>query len=98
MSSRLIFAGGLGSDSYKYLQRFSLFCILPNSFIAPDVSAAMLVERTMAKKSFGNLTLLLCKTQGTFCLLFWHQHGRLITSVQIKEYSRTVETTTTEFD
>ena len=32
------------------------------SLIAPDVTAAMLVERTKAKKSFGNLPLLLCKT------------------------------------
>ena len=30
----------------------------------------MLVERTMAKKSFGNLTLLLCKTWTTFCYCF----------------------------
>ena len=27
-----------------------------------DVTAAMLVERTITKKSFGNLTLLSCKT------------------------------------
>ena len=32
------------------------------SLIAADVTAAMLVERTIAKKPFGNLTLLLCKT------------------------------------
>ena len=31
-------------------------------FFAPDVTAAMLVERTIAKTSFGNLSLLLCKT------------------------------------
>ena len=31
------------------------------SLIAPDVTAAKLVERTMAKKSFGNLTRLLFK-------------------------------------
>ena len=36
------------------------------SFIASDITAAMLVERTIAKKSFGNLTLLLCKTWATF--------------------------------
>ena len=28
------------------------------SLTAPDVTAAMLVERTIAKKSFGNLILL----------------------------------------
>ena len=33
-----------------------------NSLIAPDVTAAMLMERTMAKKSLGNLTRLLFKT------------------------------------
>ena len=32
------------------------------SLIAPDVTAAMLVERTIVKTSFGNLTVLLCKT------------------------------------
>ena len=32
---------------------------VPNSLIAADVTAAMLVERTIAKKSFGDLTLLL---------------------------------------
>ena len=32
------------------------------SLISHHVTAAMLVERTIAKKSFGNLTLLLCKT------------------------------------
>lgn len=34
----------------------------PNSLITPDVTAATLVEGTIAKKSFVNLTLLLCKT------------------------------------
>ena len=32
-----------------------------DSLIADHVTAAMLVERTIAKTSFGNLTLLLCK-------------------------------------
>ena len=32
------------------------------SLITPDVTAAVLMERTIAKKSFGNLTLLLFKT------------------------------------
>ena len=41
-----------------------------NSLIAADVRAAMLVERTIAKKSFGNLTLLLCKPCATFFYCF----------------------------
>ena len=32
-----------------------------DSLIADNVTAAMLVERTIAKTSLGNLTLLLCK-------------------------------------
>ena len=36
----------------------------------------------MAKKCFGNLTLLLSKTWATFCSCFDHQHGRLITWLQ----------------
>ena len=35
------------------------------SLIASDVTAAMFVERTIANKSFGNLTLLLCKPWAT---------------------------------
>ena len=49
-----------------------------NSLIVPDVTAAMLVERTIAKKSFGNLTLIM-QNVSYISLLFWHQHGRLIT-------------------
>ena len=37
-----------------------------SSLIAPDFTTAMLVERTMAKKPFGNLTRLLFKTLATF--------------------------------
>ena len=41
-----------------------------SSLIALDVTAAMLVERTIAKTSFGNLIILLCKTGATFfCFL-----------------------------
>ena len=35
------------------------------SLIVPDVTVAMLMERTIAKKSFWNLTVLFCKTWGT---------------------------------
>ena len=41
-----------------------------NSLIAPNVTAAMLVERTTANKSFGNLILLLCKTWAAFFYCF----------------------------
>ena len=47
-----------------------------------DVIAAMLVYRTIEKKSFGNLTLLLCKIRAIICYCFVHQHGRLITWLQ----------------
>ena len=43
--------------------------------IASDVTAGMLVERTKAKKSFGNLTLFLCKTCWGIFYCFVHQHG-----------------------
>ena len=39
-----------------------------------------------SKMSFGNLTLLLCKTCGTIFYCFVHQHGRLITWMQTKNY------------
>ena len=42
----------------------------------------MLVYRTIEKKSFGNLTLLLCKIRAIICYCFVHQHGRLITWLQ----------------
>ena len=38
--------------------------------------------RTIEKKSFGNLTLLLCKIRAIICYCFVHQHGRLITWLQ----------------
>ena len=44
-----------------------------------DVIAAILVHRTIEKKSFGNLNLLLCKIRAIICYCFVHQHGRLIT-------------------
>ena len=37
------------------------------------VMAAILVNRTIAKTSFGNLALFLCKTPGTFFVCFVHQ-------------------------
>ena len=36
--------------------------------------------------SFGNLTLLLCKTCGVIFYCFVHQHGRLITWMQTKNW------------
>ena len=47
------------------------------------ITAAMFVERAMAKKYFGNTTRLLFKTWGT-SFLFWLQHGLHITWVQPK--------------
>ena len=55
-----------------------------------DVIAAMLVYRTIEKKSFGNLTLLLCKIRAIICYCFVHQHGRLITWLQTI-YTKTVD-------
>ena len=49
-----------------------------------DVTAAMLVYRTIAKKVLRDFDLLLCKTWGTFCRCFVHQHGHLIASVKTK--------------
>ena len=37
--------------------------------------------------SFGNLTRLLFKIWASFFLLFWNQHDRLITQVQLKNYN-----------
>ena len=62
------FGGEYGPGEYRW---FSL-----------DVIAAMLVYRTIEKKSFGNLTLLLCKIRAIICYCFVHQHGRLITWLQ----------------
>ena len=52
----------------RYLQHSKIKFVSPRghvissiSLITPDVTETMLVERTIAKKSFGNLTLLLCK-------------------------------------
>ena len=53
------------------------------SLTAPDVTAAMLMERTIEKKSFRNLTIIM-QTLSYIFLLFWHQHGHLITWVQSK--------------
>ena len=52
-----------------------------NSWLALDVMAAMLMYRTIAKKSFGNLALILCKKRAgfRFCLVQLPVHGRLIT-------------------
>ena len=48
-------------------------------------SAAILVERTIAKKFFGNLTLLSSNAWATLRYWFDHHHGRLITWLQIPE-------------
>ena len=57
-------------------------CRKINRWFSLDVIAAMLVYRTIEKKSFGNLTLLLCKIRAIICYCFVHQHGRLITWLQ----------------
>ena len=49
---------------------------------SPDVTATMLVYRTIAKGYFENLTLLLCKKCSIFCYCFVYQRGRLITCVK----------------
>ena len=51
-------------ETSRLTSRFHNFILY--SLIADDVMATMLVERTIAKKSFGNLTLLLCKTWAIF--------------------------------
>ena len=45
-------------------------------------SEAILVERTIAKKFFGNLTLLSSNAWATLRYWFDHHHGRLITWLQ----------------
>ena len=47
------------------LHRTQVPTVVDDSLIAPEVTAAMLVERTIEKKSFGNLILLLCKSCAT---------------------------------
>ena len=44
--------------------------LLFDPLIERDVTAAMLVERAVEKKSFGNLALLLCKTSGKLFYCF----------------------------
>ena len=61
-----------------------------DSLLAPDVPPAMLVYRTVAKKKYVNLILLLCKTWATFCYCFVHHHVRLITWVQPKNWCLSV--------
>ena len=48
--------------------------------IAPDVIAVFLVERKIAKRSFGNLTLLMCKTLATFFSCFGTNMAVLVES------------------
>ena len=55
-----------------------------------DVTAAMLVYRTIAKQSFRNSILLLCKTWATFCHYLVHQHGRLLAWVTTITFTSTV--------
>ena len=46
----------------KSIMVFSEVAYFRYSLIASDVTAAILVERTIEEKSFGNLILLLCKS------------------------------------
>ena len=54
----------------------------PYSRFSRDVTAAMLVYRTIRKTAFWELF----KTWVTFCHCFVHQHGRLITGVKTKNW------------
>ena len=70
---------------FVWKERFNATSVQKSNFkvnncqFSRDVTAAMLAYRTIGKKSFGNLIILLCKTSASFCLCFVHQHGRLIT-------------------
>ena len=46
-----------------------------NSLIAPDFTAAMLMERTIAKKVFWKFDSIIMQNLSNILLLFWHQHG-----------------------
>lgn len=56
------------------------------SLIAPDVTTAMLVERLlMEEKSYRKFFYsIIMQNLSEILLLFWHQHGHLITRVQSK--------------
>ena len=54
----------------KSIMVFSEVAYFRYSLIASDVTAAILVERTIEEKSFGNLILLLCKSWATFFYCF----------------------------
>ena len=56
-----------------------LFDILLNSLIAPDVTAAMLVESTISKKVSWKFDSIIMQKLSDTLLLFWRQHGRLLT-------------------
>ena len=56
--------------------------------LTTDFTAEMLVDRTIMKT--GSLTLLWIKTWATFCYSFDRQHGRLITWLQSKNTSSTL--------
>ena len=56
-----------------------LFDILLNSLIAPDVTAAMLVESTIPKKVSWKFDSIIMQNLSDTLLLFWRQHGRLLT-------------------
>ena len=66
-----------------------------NSLIAPNVTAAMLVERIIAKTFFWEFDSIIMQNLSYIFLLFWHQHGRLITCVHSKnrEFKRRRECT-----
>ena len=49
--------------------------------MAPDITVAMLVERTIARKSFWEFDFIIMQNLSYIFLLFWHQQGRLITRV-----------------
>ena len=60
----------------NFLAYFVLFC---TDGIHLSSSPPCWCTERKRKKSFGNLTLLLCKTWAIICYCFVHQHGRLIT-------------------
>ena len=75
---------GRWNGSFQINQQNWRCALLSYSRFSLDVTAAMLLWRTIAKKSFRNLILLLCKTWATFCHSLVYQHGRLITRVKTK--------------
>ena len=69
----------LNPAAVHLMKIFVSLALTNNYLISPDVTAAIVLERIIGKKVLWEFDFIILQNLSYIFLLFWHQHGRLVT-------------------